>query len=106
MHALRMQRTYAEEENHLSFDYATHVRKIWIKETLGFEPKVDKDDIDLSLLAPAILTAESSVVDYERMSLDGCLEYAWNSRVDSNINHEYSPPPWNTNFDIEEFGPP
>ena len=69
MHALRLQRTYAEEENHLYFKYAAHVRKIWIKETLGFEPRVHKDNIDFSLLAPVILAAESSVVDYDRMFL-------------------------------------
>ena len=100
VHALHMQTTYAQQKNHLYVDYAAHVRKIWISEALGSSFKVPRsDDIDFSLLAPVLLAAQSLAFDFESLSLlNGCLEYAWSSHVDLNIDQEHSPNlPWSTN---------
>jgi hypothetical protein len=101
VHALHTQTAYAQQKHHLYVDYAAHVRKIWISEALGspFKYKVPRsDDINFSLLAPVLFAAQSLALDSESLFLlYGCLEYAWNSHVDSNINQEYSPNlPWST----------
>jgi hypothetical protein len=95
-----MQTAYAQQKHHLYVDYAACVHKIWISEALGSSFKVPRsDDIDFSLLAPVLLAAQSLALDFQSLSLlNGCLEYAWNSHVNLNIDQEYSPNlPWSTN---------
>jgi hypothetical protein len=93
MHALHMQGAYVQQEHHLYFDYAAHVRKIWIRETKTVRYDVHKDNIDFSILAPVVLASQSLAVSFKNtFLLDGCLEYAWNSYVHLNIDHERSPP--------------
>lgn len=86
LHALRMQKNYAEEGNHLSIDYTNHIRKIWV----GRCCTPEGPEIDFSILAPVILAAPSLAFDFLSLRLlYGCLQY------DSNI-HESSPLPWKT----------
>lgn len=112
VHALNMQKVYAQQKNHLYVDYALYVRKIWISEALGssFKYKVPhSDNIDFSLLAPVLLAAQSLALDFGSLSLlNGCLEYAWNSHVDLNVDQEYSPNlPWSTRtLTLLEDSPP
>ncbi|KAJ8589527.1 hypothetical protein M405DRAFT_205880 [Rhizopogon salebrosus TDB-379] len=97
MHALHMQGAYAQQEHHLYFDYAAHVRKIWIHATQTVSYDVYKDNIDFSILAPVLLASQSLAISFEdTFLLDGCLEYAWSPHVDLNVDHKRSPLPWST----------
>ncbi|KAG0704384.1 hypothetical protein DFH29DRAFT_1078355 [Suillus ampliporus] len=101
MHALRMQKAYAQQNHHLHFEYAPHVHRIWIIENRlmpHLQSRVHNSvtlrapsEMDFSLLAPVLLAAESLAIDSGSLSLlSGCLAHAWN------IDHARSPPPWNT----------
>ncbi|OJA13516.1 hypothetical protein AZE42_08207 [Rhizopogon vesiculosus] len=113
VHALHMQKAYAEQGNHLHFAYEARVRRIWIGEI--FEPPTVAphgslspnslsytacdSDIDFSLLAPVLLDAQSLALDFSSLFLlHGCLYYAWNPRIDTKVRLGVgcSSPPWNT----------
>ncbi|KAG2142948.1 hypothetical protein DEU56DRAFT_792636 [Suillus clintonianus] len=110
VHALRMQKTYAETKNHLHFDYAPHVHKMWIVSQGGnhaparflttpraYATKPSESGLDVSLLAPILLAAPSLALSWTSMDLLAeCLEHAWTSRAATHVNDENSPPPWNT----------
>ncbi|KAG2155887.1 uncharacterized protein EDB93DRAFT_1055825, partial [Suillus bovinus] len=94
--ALRMQETYAQQDHQFKFDYAKHVRRIWMGQFRGRLPGLSlngfgqmQSGLDLSPLAPVLLAAPSIAVDFENLELlSACLFHAWKSRSD---NHEESP---------------
>jgi hypothetical protein len=101
--ALQMQRTYMQQESHLHFDYAACVHRIWIGKAFirsWDSPRLYRNlnGIDISLLAPALLAADSLAIDYGNLFLlDSCLKYAWNSHIQNTGTLEKSSPlPWNT----------
>lgn len=103
LRALQMQRAYAQQENHLRFEYAACVRRIWIGKASMRSWNEDNPrlyrhlhNIDFSLLAPVLLASESLAIDYKNLFLlDSCLKYAWNPRTHLNTAHKSSPLPWN-----------
>ncbi|KAG1744098.1 uncharacterized protein EDB91DRAFT_1050809 [Suillus paluster] len=107
VHALRLQNTYAQQGNHLHFNYAAHIRKIWFGQICEPPPQApmrrnfalyaqSESDIDFSLLAPVLLSAPSLALDFGSLwLLYGCIESVWNSHVAMNIDHEHFPP-WST----------
>ncbi|KAG2122355.1 hypothetical protein DEU56DRAFT_832503 [Suillus clintonianus] len=112
VHALHMQKMYAEKANHLRFDYIPHVHKIWIGPHGSRDPPpyrlhrirasgytLIERPLAISLLSPVLLAAPSIALDWTSMDLlEGCLEHAWKSRAATHANNEHSPlaPPWNT----------
>ncbi|KAG1725067.1 uncharacterized protein EDB91DRAFT_1254926 [Suillus paluster] len=98
-----MQKAYAQQKHHLHFEYAPHIRRIWIGEILHLPPQplwplssmlYPPPALDFSLLSPVVLAAESLALDFLSVKylLAGCLEHAWHSQV---VDHE-RPLPWNT----------
>ncbi|KAG2124023.1 hypothetical protein DEU56DRAFT_828595 [Suillus clintonianus] len=109
VHALHMQKMYAEKANHLRFDYIPHVHKIWMGPHGGRDLSPAclrhiawaytqiEHPLSISLLSPVLLAAPSIAIDWTSMDLlEGCLEHAWKSRAATHANNEHSPPPWNT----------
>lgn len=106
--ALRMQKTYAEQQQHdLSLDYASRVHRMWIGEFGGLlripnAPSIRSEpgsELDVSLLAPVLLATPSLSLDFASLDvLLGCLEHAWNSDIDLNVNvdRRSSLLPWST----------
>jgi len=75
-----MQDGYAQTGNHLHFDYAPHVRRIWIGETSS----LTHTSINFSLLAPVLFASKSLALDTGSMSLlDSCLTQVWDSHARS-----------------------
>ncbi|OAX40292.1 hypothetical protein K503DRAFT_768694 [Rhizopogon vinicolor AM-OR11-026] len=113
VHALRMQKAYAEQWNHLHFAYEAHIRRIWIGEIFQPPPVAphgslspnslsytsSDSEIDFSLLAPVLLGAQSLALDFSSLFLlHGCLYYAWHSHMDMKVRlgvGRFSPP-WST----------
>ncbi|KAG2140119.1 hypothetical protein DEU56DRAFT_856290 [Suillus clintonianus] len=105
--ALHMQEAYAQESSPFQFEYASFVQKIWIGEdedlaepnllrTLGYELASERERA-MGLLAPVLLTAPSIALAWTSLGLlSDCLEIAWESRTDTDVNNEHSPPPWKT----------
>ncbi|KAG1723020.1 uncharacterized protein EDB91DRAFT_185665 [Suillus paluster] len=94
LHALRMQKEYAQQGHHLHFEYAPHVHRIWI-ENIQKQALQAHWPNSVSLMAPVLLGAESFATDLSSLFLlSGCLEHAWNSR--KNIALECSQLPWRT----------
>ncbi|KAG1726946.1 uncharacterized protein EDB91DRAFT_1208393 [Suillus paluster] len=101
-----MQKAYAQQDHHLHFEYAPHVRRIWIGEILKVVQQADwphhffifppsPPQIDFSLLAPVLLAAESLATNFLNLFiLEGCLEHAWNSHAATNTDLAHSPLPW------------
>ncbi|KAG2112382.1 uncharacterized protein F5147DRAFT_546733, partial [Suillus discolor] len=93
---LRMQQAYAQQDHQFKFDYAKHVRRMWMGQFRGSIPGLSLNEfgqmqsgLDLSPLAPVLLAAPSIAVDFENLGLlSGCLFQVWKSRADS---HEESP---------------
>ncbi|KAG1898992.1 uncharacterized protein F5891DRAFT_1279175 [Suillus fuscotomentosus] len=94
--ALRMQKTYMDQQHALAFDYASCVDSISIGHFRGpFEnppsfyfpipiPELE-GEIDISLLAPVILGASSLAISFQDLNLlSKCLKHACNSNVDHN----------------------
>lgn len=110
VHALRMQKVYRQQGNHLYFPYAAHVHRIWIGKISAPPPtaplhgnfprsthNTSEPDIDFSVLASVILGAQSLAVDFASLFLlCGCLEHAWSTHIAMNVDADCSPPPWNT----------
>lgn len=104
LHALRMQKGYSEQGNHLAFAYAAHVRRIWVggicaprgessclggRTCLSAEPEVD-----FEILAPVLLAAPSIAIDCESIYLlDGCIQVA----LRTSTCQGRSGPRWRTN---------
>ncbi|KAG1734634.1 hypothetical protein EDB19DRAFT_1911035 [Suillus lakei] len=92
---------YAQEETSLHFEYTSVVQRIWITEpnllnTRGYEPPSERK-FAISLLAPVLLGVPSIVLDCSSLDLlSDCLEHAWDSRADTNVDHGHSLHPWNT----------
>lgn len=94
--ALRMQQAYAQQDHQFKFNYAKHVRRMWMGQFRGSLPGLSlngfgqlRPAMDLSPLAPVLLAAPSIAVDFENLGLlSGCLFHAWKYRADS---HEDSP---------------
>ncbi|KAG2133733.1 hypothetical protein DEU56DRAFT_888805 [Suillus clintonianus] len=109
VHALHMQKMYAEKANHLRFDYIPHVHKIWIGPQcqVPWAYTLIERPLSISLLSPVLLAAPSIALDWTSMDLlEGCLEHAWKSRAATHANNEHSPPPWNTQTLILSHEPP
>ncbi|KAG2142951.1 hypothetical protein DEU56DRAFT_697327, partial [Suillus clintonianus] len=99
VHALHMQKMYAEKANHLRFDYIPHVHKIWIGSQCHnpWAFNLIERPLSISLLSPVLLAAPSIALDWTSMGLlEGCLEHAWKSRAATHANNEHFPLPWNT----------
>ncbi|OJA13302.1 hypothetical protein AZE42_12415 [Rhizopogon vesiculosus] len=95
MNALRMQKLYRQQGNHLYFVYAAHVRRIWIGQICtpppapsihgSFPPNTpvyntSEPDIDFGIVAPVVLSAKSLALDFASLFLlCGYLECAWNT---------------------------
>ncbi|KAG2157811.1 uncharacterized protein EDB93DRAFT_817465 [Suillus bovinus] len=110
--ALRMQKTYLhQQQDDLILDYASCVHRMWIGEFYGplrdikpsfinsVTPSTAKpeSESDVSLLAPVILAVPSLAIEFASLDvLLGCLRYACNSNVNSNVNHRNSLFPWST----------
>ncbi|KAG0691463.1 hypothetical protein DFH29DRAFT_1085586, partial [Suillus ampliporus] len=92
--ALRMQKAYAQQNHHLHFEYAPHVHRIWLGNSLGSEFVIG---LDFSLLAEVLLAAESLAINFECLSfLVPRLDLAWDSHMAKNIDHTRSPLPRST----------
>jgi hypothetical protein len=89
VHALSMQKVYAKRENHLRFDYAGNVCRIWIEECGGSYMHLGHD-IDFSLLAPVLIASKSLAVDSRDLFLI-VNRFQHHSNID-----ESSPPSWST----------
>ena len=93
IYALEMQDGYAQTGNHLRFDYAPHVRRIWIGETSS----LTHTSINFSLLAPVLFASKSLALDTGSMSLlDSCLTQVWDSHTRSVSDGGPSRPRWGT----------
>ncbi|KAG1898987.1 uncharacterized protein F5891DRAFT_912463, partial [Suillus fuscotomentosus] len=104
--ALRMQKTYMDQQHDLAFDYAPCVHTMSIGHFRGplrsppnsyFSvpmPELE-GEIDISLLAPVILGASSLAINFNNLNLlSNCLKHACNSDVDLNVDHKNSLLPW------------
>ncbi|KAG1841489.1 hypothetical protein C8R48DRAFT_739022 [Suillus tomentosus] len=86
---LRMQQAYAQQDYQFKFDYAKHVRRMWMGQFRGSLSGLSPNEfgqmqsgLDLSPLAPVLLAAPSIAVDFENLGLlSGCLFHAWKSPV-------------------------
>ncbi|KAG0701189.1 hypothetical protein DFH29DRAFT_831809 [Suillus ampliporus] len=106
LHALQMQKAYAQKNHHLHFEYAPHVHRVWIRYGPHSPAPVrhrltrhalSEPEMDFGLLAPVLLAAESLALNFESVFLlMGCLHYAWNSDMATTIDHARSPLRWNT----------
>ncbi|KAG2363231.1 hypothetical protein BDR07DRAFT_1375955 [Suillus spraguei] len=117
VHALRMQKTYKEKGSDLYFEYAPRVHKMWIVSHGGnltpaqvchtpraYALKPSESLLDISLLAPILLTASSLALSWTSLDLViECLEHAWKSHA---VVDENSPPPWNTQTLMLSCTPP
>jgi len=107
LRALRMQKGYSEQKNHLHFEYAIHIRRIWVGavcepggESYCIEGRpclCAEPEIDFSLLAPVLLAAPSLAIESESLYLlDGCIRDASLRHPSASIDGA-SRPPWSTN---------
>ncbi|KAG1788301.1 uncharacterized protein HD556DRAFT_861880 [Suillus plorans] len=99
--ALRMQKTYIDQQHDLAFDYASCVDRMSIGHFQGPRsyfplPMLElEDEFDISLLAPVILGASSLAISFKDINLlSKCLKHACNSDVDLNVDHKNSLLPW------------
>ncbi|KAG1793223.1 hypothetical protein EV424DRAFT_1336091, partial [Suillus variegatus] len=103
--ALRMQRTYIDQQHNLIFDYASCVHRMsiggsrWPVRIPGpYFPLPMPElecEFDISLLAPVILGASSLAISFQDLNLlSKCLKHACNSDVDLNVDHKNSLLPW------------
>ncbi|KAG2050922.1 hypothetical protein BDR06DRAFT_624796 [Suillus hirtellus] len=102
--ALRMQKTYIDQQHDLAFDYAPCVLRMSIGEFRGAVhipvpctppppmPELEsKFDIDIDLLAPVILGVSSLTIDLRNLNLlTRCLKHLCNSDVDLDVDHKKS----------------
>ncbi|KAG2155055.1 uncharacterized protein EDB93DRAFT_1130985 [Suillus bovinus] len=105
VHALRMQKEYAQTDSRLCFAYTRYINNIWIGEfCLGGEyfymyrgsNGMFVPDSDLDLLAPVLLGAPSLAIDFGWMHfLTRCVEHAW-THMGEDIDQRCLLPPWRT----------
>jgi hypothetical protein len=76
LHALQVQSVYAQEENHLDFDYAVHARRVCIGEAWATNKHLNHDRfltylfcVDCRLLTPVLLASQSLVIDTTTLTL-------------------------------------
>ncbi|KAG1783035.1 hypothetical protein EV702DRAFT_239495 [Suillus placidus] len=104
VHALSMQKAYAQKNPGLCLAYTRHIRNIWIgkfcvgpeliPEHSSFGTSVPESAIDL--FAPVLLAAPSLAIDFSSMDLlTCCVDHAW-TRMSKDIDRECLPPPWST----------
>ncbi|KAG1728907.1 hypothetical protein EDB19DRAFT_1832596 [Suillus lakei] len=120
VHALRIQKVHKQGGSDLHLEYAPRVHKMWIichggnlkpahllNTPRAYALKPSESPLDISLLAPILLTAPSLALGWSSLDLlVECLEHAWKSRVATHVNNEHSPPPWSTQTLTLSCSPP
>ncbi|KAG1898979.1 uncharacterized protein F5891DRAFT_1111256, partial [Suillus fuscotomentosus] len=99
--ALRMQKTYIDQQHDLAFDYAPCVHRMSIGEFRGavhipvpYTPPPMPElecEFDIDLLAPVILGVSSLTIDSRSLDLlTRCLKHLCNSDVNLDVDHKKS----------------
>ncbi|KAG1774577.1 hypothetical protein EV702DRAFT_1122957, partial [Suillus placidus] len=97
--ALRIQKAYAKKGSDLFFDYTSVVQRLWIRDHNVTEQILQDSKLKpiMSVLVPVLLAAPALAIDSGHLKVVvQCMEDAWTSRADPDVDHKSSPFPGKT----------